>query len=145
VEMVTNEFIPVRVHVRDQAEEFKRLGSKYGAEWTPTILMLDMSGNERHRIEGFLPLSEFVPHVAFGAARVAFSLGKYQEAENRLRAIVSEFPDSDVAAESLYWAGVSKYKATSDSAALQETSKALMERYPESAWAKKGSVWRQSS
>jgi TolA-binding protein len=142
--LVTDQFIPVRVHVRDQAEEFKRLGEQYGAEWTPSILMLDPSGAERHRIEGFLPLPEFLPQLEFGAGRIAFSTGNYQDAEDRLRSIVSEFPDSDIAPEALYWAGVSKYKATNDAAALQETGAALQEKYPDSAWAKKGSVWRRS-
>jgi hypothetical protein len=141
---VTDQFIPVRVHVRDQADAFKRLGEKYGAEWTPTILMLDASGDERHRIEGFLPLPEFVPQLEFGAGRISFSGGNYQDSERRLRSIVDEFPDSDIAPEALYWAGVSKYKATNDSAALHETAAALEQKYPASAWAKKGSVWRSS-
>jgi hypothetical protein len=36
---------------------------------------------------------------------------------------------------------VSKYKATNDASALGETAKAFGERFKESAWAKKASVW----
>jgi len=35
--------VPVRVHVRDQADEFKRLGERYGVQWTPTTLVIDSS------------------------------------------------------------------------------------------------------
>lgn len=142
-ELVTREFIPVRVHVRDQAEEFQRLGQEYGAEWTPTILMLDPSGEERHRMEGFLPLPEFIPHLEMGLGRIAFSSGDFEDSERRFRHIVAEHPDADVAPDALYWAGVSRYKADDDAAGLKETAAALKDRYPNSPAAKKGSVWER--
>lgn len=139
-QLVSKEFIPVRVHVRDQAE-FKRLGDKYGAQWTPTVLMLDPSGQERHRMEGFLPLPEFLPQLEFGLARIDFSRGNYQAAERRFRSIVQQSPDADIAPEALYWAGVSRYKATNDAAALKETAAAFKDKYQDTTWATKASVW----
>jgi hypothetical protein len=41
---VNDNFIPVRVHVKDQAGEFKRLGERFNAQWTPTILLVDSNG-----------------------------------------------------------------------------------------------------
>ena len=140
-ELVNREFLPVRVHVRNTADEYKRLAGKYGVEWTPTILMLDPTGNERHRMEGFLPVEEFVPHLELGAARIAFSSGAFEEAENQLRHIADTHPEAEVAPEALYWAGVSRYKGADDSGALKETAAALREKYPTSPWAKKSSVW----
>jgi TolA-binding protein len=140
-ELVEEEFVPVRVHVQKQPDEYQRLGQKYGAEWTPTILMLDPTGNERHRVEGFLPTSEFVPHLAFGAARIAFSSGEFENAENRFRHVADAYPEAEVAPEALYWAGVSRYKGTGDAGALRETSTAIRKKYPASSWAKKASVW----
>ena len=55
--------------------------------------------------------------------------------------VAQQFPKSDSAPEALYWAGVSKYKASHDPAPLGETARALKERYPESSWTKKASVW----
>lgn len=141
-ELVTGEYIPVRVHVRDQADEFQRLGEEYGAQWTPSVLMLDPSGEERHRMEGFVPVKEFIPNLELGLARVDFSGGRYDEAESRFRHIVDKHPDTNVAPDALYWAGVSRYKATDDPAALQETAAALNEKYPDSQAATKGSVWQ---
>jgi len=142
-ELVTREFIPVRVHVRDQAEEFQRLGQEYGAEWTPTILMLDPSGEERHRMEGFLPVPEFVPQLEMGLGRIAFSSSDFDVAERWFRGIVAEYPEADVAPDALYWAGVSRYKVDDDPAVLKETAAALKDRYPDSPAAKKGSVWER--
>ena len=44
---VNNEFTAVRIHVREHAAEWKRLGDRYAVHWTPTILIVDSSGEER--------------------------------------------------------------------------------------------------
>jgi hypothetical protein len=60
---------------RQQVDEYQRLSKLYGVQWTPTILVLDASGEERHRIEGFLPVEDFLPQLAFGLAHAAFARG----------------------------------------------------------------------
>jgi TolA-binding protein len=142
-ELVNREYLPVRVHVRNNADEYQRLAGKYGVEWTPTILMLDPAGTERHRLEGFLPVEEFVPHLEFGVARIGFSSGAFEKAESRLRHIADNHPDAEVAPEALYWAGVSRYKGADDASALKATAAALRATYPSSPWAKKASVWEK--
>lgn len=141
VRAVADTFLPARVHVREQAEDFQRLGRRYGASWTPTTLILDSEGNERHRIEGFLPADDFLGQLALGVALVAFHGERFEEAERQFRAVVERFPASDAAAEAQYWAGVSRYKATDDPAALRETARAFERRYQDTSWAKKASVW----
>jgi TolA-binding protein len=141
VQLVDPNFVPVRVHVKDQADDFKRLGAKFSAQWTPTILVLDSSGEERHRIEGFLPADDFMAQLLLGLAKSAFARGDFADAERRFREIVEKYPSTEAAPEALYWAGVSRYKATNDAAALAETAKAFMQRYQDTSWAKKASVW----
>jgi len=131
----------VRVHVRDQKDEYKRLSERYNAQWTPTVLILDADGEERHRIEGFLPADDFLSQIAVGLAKSAFQRKDYGEAERRYREIVDRFPSSEAAPEALYWAGVSNYKATADPSALRATTTAFGQRYQDTAWAKKASVW----
>ena len=143
VKAVDREYVPVRVHVQKQADEYRRLAGRFDVEWTPTILMLDPAGHERHRIEGFLPVAEFAPQLEFGAARIAFSAGEFEQAETRLRRIVDSHPETEVAPEALYWAGVARYKRTDDAGALAETAAAVREKYPASPWAKKASVWEK--
>lgn len=140
---ISEQVEPVRVHVRDQRDEYKRLSERYNAQWTPTILILDAEGQERHRIEGFLPVDDFLSQLALGLAKSAFQRNDYAEAERQYRGIVDKYPSTDAAAEALYWAGVSKYKGSGDASALTATASAFRERYQQTAWAKKASVWRQ--
>lgn len=135
--------MPVRVHVKEQAEDFQRLGGRFGAEWTPTILLLDGGGEERHRIEGFLPADDFIAQLALGLGRIELARKDFAGAEERFREIVARHPESETAPEALYWAGVARYKATDDPAALADTAAAFEERYQDTSWAKKSSVWRQ--
>jgi hypothetical protein len=140
---VTDNFIPARIDVREQSDDWARYGERYGVQWTPTTLILDPSGVERHRIEGFLPAEDFLAQLALGLAKSAFARQQFAEAERRFREVVERFPKSEAAAEALYWAGVSRYKATNDAAALAQTADAFNQRYQESSWAKKASVWRK--
>ena len=139
---MNDSFVPVRVHVKDNAAAFKQLGERYGAQWTPTILIVDANGQERHRVEGFLPVDDFIPQLQLGAAHTAFANGDYQTAALLFDQILKEHPSNDAAAEAQYWAGVSRYKAPGDAGALKETARQFSERFQASSWAKKASVWR---
>lgn len=141
VRFVNDHFIPARVHVKDDADAFKRYGEQYNVQWTPTVLELAPSGEELYRVEGFLPVDDFLAQLMLGRAHMDFKQGKLTDAQKRFNEIVEKLPDSDAAAEALYWAGVSRYKATQDAAALKETAKAFTQRYTESSWAKKAAVW----
>ena len=141
VKFVTENFLPARVHVKDDAEAFKRYGEQYNAQWTPTILELDPNGEEFYRVEGFLPNDDFLAQLQLGRAHMDFKQGKLADAEKRFREVVDKLPNADAAAEALYWAGVSRYKATNDASALKATAKAFTQRYTDSSWAKKASVW----
>jgi outer membrane protein assembly factor BamD (BamD/ComL family) len=129
------------VHVREQAADFKRLGERFSAQWTPTILIIDHTGTERHRVEGFLPADDLLAELTLGLGHSAFARSEYSEAEKRFREVLERFPNSEVAAEAQYWAGVSRYKATNDAAALGETARQFTQRFQDSTWAKKASVW----
>jgi hypothetical protein len=138
---VTEHFLPVRVHVREHPEAWKRLGERYGVQWTPTILVVDPAGVERHRIEGFLPVDEFLAQLTLGLGKSAFARQQFGEAERWFREAVERYPDTDAAPEALYWAGVALYKKTNDATALAHTAEAVTRQYPASVWAKKASVW----
>jgi TolA-binding protein len=138
---VQEHFEPVRVHVKEQADAFRALGDRYDAHWTPTTLVLDGDGAERHRIEGFLPADDFLPQLALGVAKAAFSQERFTEAEEGFRGVVARHPDTEAAAEAQYWAGVARYKATGDAGALADTARRFRERYAGTSWAKRASVW----
>jgi TolA-binding protein len=135
--LISKDFIPVKNHIKENPEGFER----FGAQWTPTVIIADSRGTERYRFEGFLPPDEFLPQVEFGLAKAAFAAGDFARAESLFRGIVEQHPNADIAPEALYWAGVSKYKASGDAAALGETATAFKSRYADTVWAKKSSIW----
>jgi TolA-binding protein len=106
------------------------------------VIIADPNGIERYRFEGYLPVGEFLPQIRFGLAKGAFAAGNFARAESLFHKFVEERPDADIAPESLYWAGIAKYKKTGDAAALAETAAAFQSQYACTAWAKKASVWR---
>lgn len=140
-EFIENNFVPVRVHAREQSDQFKQLGARYSALWTPTILFLDNNGDERHRIEGFLPVEDFLPQLLLGVGHTAFGEGNFADAQRRFSEVIERYPESDAAAEAQYWKGVSKYKASGDASALAATAHEFTKRYGDTQWAKKASVW----
>lgn len=127
--------------MRDQAEDFKRLGERFSAQWTPTLLVIDQTGTERYRVEGFLPADDLLAELTLGLGHSAFARSEFAEAEKHFREVLERFPNSGVAAEAQYWAGVSRYKATNDAAVLGETARQFTQRFQDSTWAKKASVW----
>jgi len=137
VSFITKNFIPARAHVQSQRDVFDR----FGAIWTPTQLILDSQGVERQRIEGFLPVEDFLAQLELGLGKLALDGKNYTEAEHRFRSVCDGHPDAGAAPEACYWAGVSAYKATNTPDSLRDTAGLLSSRYPESEWACKASVW----
>jgi phage terminase large subunit-like protein len=131
--------VPLEAHIKEHPKYFHR----FDAVWTPTVLVLDSDGAERLRIEGYLPKEEFRAHLEMGLARVAFMHKQWAEAERRYAEVVERYPDAKVAPEAIYWRGVSRYKRTNDHTVLGEVPDQIKEKYGDSVWALKASVWSQ--
>jgi hypothetical protein len=129
--------VPIEAHIKEHPAWFKR----FEAVWTPTILIMDSDGVERWRIEGYLPKKEFRAQLEMGLGRVALMKKKWEEAEKLYAHVVEAFGDTKAAAEALYWRDVSKYSRTHDHVPLQNVAKELKQRYPDSEWTVKASVW----
>lgn len=130
-------FIPVKIHVKRQPKEFER----WKALWTPTQILLDPTGTERYRIEGFLPAEDFLAELEMGLGRIAFEQERFDEAEREFQHVCDGFPGSSAAPQACYWAGVSHYKLTNTPETLKQTAEILKQRYPESEWTKRALVW----
>ncbi len=139
--LINEHFVPARVHVKEQAEDFQRLGQRFNALWTPTQLVLEPDGTERHRIEGFLPTEDFLAQLTLGLAKAAFARQEWEAAERRFREVAERCPNTSAAPEAQYWAGVARYKRTNDPDALVETAREFTQRYEDSEWAKRASIW----
>jgi Tetratricopeptide repeat len=136
-QLVRENFIPVRIQVRTNPQAMER----FNVQWTPTIVLLGPDGKEHHRIEGFLDVEDFLAQLTLGLGKIAFARQEWDRARERYGEVLARFPETDAAPEAQYWRGVTRYKATNDAAALGETARAFQERYADSTWAKKASVW----
>ena len=125
------------MHIKEHPVNFHR----FDAVWTPSVLILDSNGEERYRIEGYLPKDEFRAQLETGLARVAFMNKDFADAERRYASVLDHYPDSKAAPEALYWKGVSHYKATNDHTVLGELPELFRQKYPDSIWALKTAAW----
>ena len=129
--------MPLAAHIKEHPAYFHR----FDALWTPSVLILDPNGEERYRIEGYLPVDEFRAQLELGLARVAFMNKKFADAEQRYAAVVDRYANTKAAPEALYWKGVSHYKATNDHTVLGELPELFRQKYPDSIWALKTAAW----
>lgn len=136
-DFINENFVALEAHIKEHPAYFHR----FDAVWTPTVLILDSDGDERWRIEGYLPKEEFRAQLEVGLARVAFMQKQWAEAERRYAEVLERYPDSTSAPEALYWKGVSHYKATNDHTVLGELPGQFKEKYPDSVWALKTAAW----
>jgi TolA-binding protein len=105
------------------------------------VVILDSNGNERFRIDGYLPREEFRAQLELGLARIAFMSKRFADAERLYASVLDRFPNTKAAPEALYWKGVSHYKATNDHTVLGELPEQFRQKYPNSVWALKTAAW----
>lgn len=129
--------MPVKIHIAEQPQVFGR----FGAIWTPTLAVVEPDGEERHRFVGYLPAEDFLSQLSLGLAHRQAGRKRWDEAGELFREVVEEYPETEAAPEALYWAGVARYQGEGDPETLADTAAAFTERYTESDWAKKASVW----
>ena len=92
-------------------------------------------------MEGYLPVDDFLAQLHLGLAKLSFQDGNFLDAAGKFRTVYEQHPQSSAAAEAMYWAGVSEYKATNEASKLKDTGSLLAKKYPDTEWAKKGSIW----
>lgn len=114
---------------------------RFNVQWTPTIVLRGPDGKEHHRIEGFLDVEDFLAQLSLGLGHVARAANEWDRAAKSYEQVLESFPLTDAAPEAQYWLGVTRYKATNDPAALGATAAAFREKYSDSTWAKKASIW----
>jgi tetratricopeptide (TPR) repeat protein len=136
-EFVNNRLIPIRLLADAQP-----YAKDFNIKWTPSIITLDESGKEHHRVVGFLPPEEFIPAMMLGIAKVSFDLDRFDEALAELERIIAEYPKSKATPEAIYLQGVSGYKSTKDPKPLKAAYEKLHAEYPDSEWAARALPYR---
>jgi TolA-binding protein len=105
------------------------------------VLLLDSDGEERVRLEGYLPNGDFTAALRNGLGRLAFVRKKYADAERWYGDVVTCFGNTHFAAEAMYWLAVSQYSASHDHTVLGNVAEELRSSYPSSVWASKAIPW----
>ena len=134
--LIDEQFVPVRIHIKEQG----RMWHRFGVRWTPTVLVLSPDGHEVQRVEGFLPADELEGQLRLALGYLAANKKDWPTAE-RWFGEAAERSGTDAGPEGLYWRGVARYSASHDANELKETYRTFAQRYPDSSWAKRASVW----
>jgi tetratricopeptide (TPR) repeat protein len=137
IEFVNNRMIPIRL-----LSDAQPYAKDFNIKWTPSIITLDESGKEHHRVVGFLPPEEFIPAMMLGIAKVSFDLDRFDEALAELERIIAEYPKSKATPEAIYLQGVTGYKSTKDPKPLKAAYEKLHAEYPDSEWAARALPYR---
>lgn len=134
---IARRFVPVRIHVKDQPTMWKR----FEIRWTPTVLVLAPDGSEVRRVEGFLPKEELLGQLGLALGYLGVKRKDWTAARQEFDDVVQQYPDTSAGPEALYWSGVAKYSASHDASELRALGKQFKERYTDTAWAKRASIW----
>jgi outer membrane protein assembly factor BamD (BamD/ComL family) len=103
--------------------------------------VLDPQGEERWRLEGYLPKDEFQAYLELGLARVAFMKKDWAAAEKHFSNVLEQHADSKFVPEATYYKGVTRYSVSHDSSELATTASTLNERFPGNEWQLRSLPW----
>lgn len=134
---VEKNFVPLQIDFN----KGKALVKRYGVKWTPTIIVLDVNGNEHHRFVGYLPPEDFIAQIILGKGKVEFNLDRFEQAIQCFQEVLVRYPKADAAPEAQYYLGVARYKASHDPKQLKLGLEGLQKDYPNSEWTKKAQVY----
>lgn len=87
------------VAVRAQVRSEPVLAQKFAVRYTPTVVILDEEGIERHRSIGFLPPQEFVPSMLLGIGKAYYEKRRFEKAATVLGRLLSAYPQSSFVSE----------------------------------------------
>ena len=135
-EFLAESMVPVRIPFDSP------LSQEFRLSWLPMLITLDWNGTEHHRTVGFMAPDELVPSLMLGCAKVYGDCGLFDKAFAKLGKLLSTWPESDAAAEAMFFRGVCSYKSTHDPATLKEAFEQLTEQYPHSQWTKRAYPYR---
>jgi hypothetical protein len=121
------------------------LMNRFAVQWTPTLLVLDIKGEEHHRMVGYVPVEDFLAHLELGLGKIAFDRDRYAEAADHFQAVGDRHPEAGPAPEAVYLHGVAGYRETHDAKHLRRIYDTLSKRYPQSEWVRRSRPYAQIS
>ncbi len=133
-------FVPVQFNVVEHPEVVDR----FNAPWTPTIILQESDGREHRRSVGYLDPKRFLGEMALARLLWAIDRQRWPDAANRAaEAMEITGGDPHREPEVCYFAAVADYKASHDAGKLLAGWNRLIDRFPQSEWAKKAEFIRK--
>jgi len=124
----------VPVQFDNSKAENKELLSRLHHIWTPDLRVMDGSGSELYRWDGFLPPPEFIARALCGFAQAHLRRREFEKAEAIYVDVLTRFSTTYAAPEALYYLGVTRYRRDPQSDELLSQWANLRSRYPTSEY-----------
>ncbi len=136
---IEEEYVPLKSQCfwKERTELMKR----FYIAWTPTFLFQDSTGKVHRKLVGFMPSDDFLAQLKFGKGILMFEKERHAEAAKWFQRVVDEHATSGVAPEAVFYLGVAEYRNTHEAAALRRVYDSLLERYPQSEWARRAAPY----
>jgi TolA-binding protein len=123
------------------APDAEALAPLFAITWTPTLIVLDQAGREHQRTVGFLDPDELIAGLLLGIAKVHMGRGQFSKARTCFDRLLKRYPQSEFAAEAVFFNGVNLYKQTYDPGDLGSIFQRLQREYPASGWCNRASPY----
>jgi hypothetical protein len=127
----------VPVQINNSLDEAKELLKRFRHVWTPDLRILDDTGMELYRWNGFLPPAEFAPRLLAGVGHARLRRREFDKADPVLQDLLLRFPTSFAAPEASYFLAVTRYRASGEAKDLLHGWHELEKIYPGTEWAAK--------
>jgi hypothetical protein len=131
---VNERFVPLRLHLFESPREVIR---PLNVIWTPTLLVADRRMTVHYRSLNFLPPGLFLTMLDIGEAEHWLRWSRNQQAIALLKRAEERDPGGPLAAEAIYRRGIATYLLTHSNDEMYAVWESLLQRFPESVWAKR--------
>ena len=140
-DFVQEEFTPLKCECAwdNRTEAMKQ----FGVSWTPTLIVLDATGREHHRMVGFVPTNDFLAHLKLGKGKVHFDRFRFADAIKEFTTVIEQHPTAGAVPEAVFFLGVAEYWNTHDPKGLRRAYDKLVARFPQSEWARRATPYAQ--
>lgn len=130
---IAERFVPLKLDLFANRDVVRPLN----VLWTPTLLFADRRGTVHYTSVNFLPPDDFLDLLDLGEASARMRWAEYDRAMELLATVGQRHPDGALVPEAIYWSGIAAYLKTKSNEALYGIWTELVERFPESIWAKR--------
>lgn len=129
VEFLNSQVVPLKLTPDSEPQ-----ASQFFVRWTPALFMLDAKGAPHHKMIGYVPPQELLPHLLFGNGLAFFAHRRFQEAEASLDRLVTQHPKAYATPEGIYYRAICRYRIHQDHHHMQLAHEQLEDEYPGSEW-----------